>query len=63
MRATYLTLGAMTAASLLLAGVMFYSAYCKWTDHPIPWFVGPVAGLAALVLVVVGRSIRVPGSD
>ncbi len=63
MRLSYLTLGAMTAASLLLAGIMFYSAYCKWFDQPIPWFVGPVGAVAALVLVVVGRTIRLPGRD
>jgi hypothetical protein len=61
LKATYLTLGAMAVASLLLAGVMFYSAYCKFTEHPIPWFVGPLGGIAALILVLVGRTIRVPG--
>ncbi len=63
MRATYLTLGALTVASLLLAGVMFYSAYCHWTGQSIPWLVGPIGGAAALVLVMVGRTIRLPGSE
>lgn len=61
MKATYLTLAAMMVASLLLAGVMFYSAYCKFMDHPIPWLVGPLGAAAAFVLVLVGRTIRTPG--
>ena len=63
LKATYFTLGAVTFASLLLAGVMFYSAYCHFAGHSIPWFVGPLGGVAALVLVLAGRIIRLPGSE
>jgi hypothetical protein len=53
----------MVVASLSLAAVMFYSAYCKWTGHPIPWAISLIGGAAALVLVLVGRTIRLPGRD
>jgi hypothetical protein len=61
LKPTGLALGLMTAASLLLAGIMFYSAYCKWFDRPIPWFIGPTGAIAALVLVAAGKTIRLPG--
>ena len=63
MKATYLSLCTMAVASLWLAGGLFYSAYCRFTHHPIPWLVGPIGAVAALVLVLVGRTIHAPGRD
>jgi hypothetical protein len=63
MKATYLSILLMLALSLILAGVMGYSAYCHITSKPIAWYVGAIGGVTALLLVAVGRMFRIPGRD